>query len=494
MAQSPGAARSGERIASPLDAHAPSGRGSGAAPGATCCGQRHGITAPQGGVSAARGTLTSPSTARLEIRPGRPLTGEFRPPGDKSVTHRAMLLGLLARGTSRIVNANPGRDGLATLAACEALGARVVRASDAIEIEGRDFALGEPEHVLDCGNSGTTLRLLAGVLASQPFVSVLQGDASLNHRPVARVIDPLQKMGASLWARGGDAYPPLAIRGGRLRGIDYVLPVASAQVSSCILLAGLAAEGDTIVTIPGDARDHTERMLHALGVPLVVEVDGNGGRRVLLKGPARFDGASFRVPGDFSAAAFFLAAAAATPDSRVTAAGVSLNPTRTGLLEVLERMGARVTRDNLRVEFGEDVGDVTVEGPARLEPFSIPPAWVPRLIDEVPAWMIAAASARGRSRLAGAGELRIKESDRLSAICANLAALGVQVAETDDGFEIEGGAPAGGPVDAQGDHRIAMAFAVLGARARGPVEVRGAEGIGTSYPASRAHSSRSAAT
>ena len=422
--------------------------------------------------------------ARLEVRPGRALSGSFRPPGDKSVTHRAILAGLLARGTSRIANANPGADAGSTLACCEALGARVAREPDGtIVIDGRDFALAEPARVLDCGNSGTTLRLLAGVLAAQPFVTVLQGDASLNRRPVARVIEPLRRMGASLWARGGDMLPPLAIRGGRLAGIDYALPVASAQVASCVLLAGLFADGATTVRIPGPARDHTERLLAGRGVALAIAAAEGGGRTVTLHGPARFDARDVRVPGDVSAAAFHLAGAAATPGARVTAIDVGLNPTRTGLLDALEAMGARVTIEHRRDDAGELAGDVTVEGPDRLRAIELPPEWLPRMIDEVPAWAVAAALADGTSRLRRASELRVKESDRLAAICDGLAALGLAAAAREDGFDLTGGTPRAGRVDAAGDHRIAMAFAVLGAAARVAVSIDGADGIATSDPA-----------
>ena len=424
------------------------------------------------------------SAQRLEVRPGPPLGGAFQPPGDKSITHRALLLGLLAHGVSRVSNPNPGRDSESTLSCCEQLGAVVTRAGDGtIEIHGRDRALDEPARVLDCGNSGTTLRLLAGVLAAQPFVSVLQGDTSLNRRPVARVMEPLRRMGASLWARGGDAYPPLAIRGAQLHAIDFALPVASAQVATCVLLAGLFATGATIVRIPGPARDHTERMLAGRGVPLRVEPSEGGGRLVTLVGPARLEARDVRVPGDPSAAGFFLAAAAATPGSRVTALGISLNPTRTGLLDMLERMGARVIRENVREDSGEPAGDVTVAGPERLTAIDVPEAWVPRMIDEIPAWAVAAARAGGVSRLRGAAELRVKESDRLAAICGNLAQLGIEAHEREGGFDIHGGVPGGGRIDACGDHRIAMAFAVLACGAREPLIIDGAEGIGTSDPA-----------
>jgi 3-phosphoshikimate 1-carboxyvinyltransferase len=415
------------------------------------------------------------------VRAAAALNGSFHPPGDKSISHRAVLFGLLAGGRTRVDAPNLGRDVEASIACCEQLGAVVHRRPGGLELEGRDLALAEPDRVLDCGNSGTTLRLLSGVLAFQPFVSVLQGDASLNRRPVARVVEPLQAMGASLWARGGDAYPPLAIRGGRLRGIEYTLPMASAQVSSCVLLAGLGADGRTTVRLPGPARDHTERMLRLLGVRIDVTPEPNGGRTVTLE-PGGFRGSSLCVPGDFSAAAFFLSAAAASPGARVTALGVNVNPTRAGLLDVLERMGARIERSTMREESGEEVVDLTVEGPERLAPTDIPAAEVPRLIDEIPAWMIAAVRAHGTSTLSGASELRVKESDRIQSICANLSRLGVSVREMPDGFEVTGSAPRGGQVDAGGDHRIAMAFALLGCFAQGPLTIHGAEGIGTSNP------------
>jgi 3-phosphoshikimate 1-carboxyvinyltransferase len=296
-------------------------------------------------------------------------------------------------------------------------------------------------------------------------------------------MEPLQAMGASLWARGGDAYPPLSIRGGRLAGIDFALRVASAQVASCVLLAGLFAEGETIVRIPGPARDHTERMLAGLGVPIQLALDDAGGRVVRIIGPRRFVARDLHVPGDPSAAAFFLAAAAAAPGARVTARGVSLNPTRTGLIDVLELMGATVERSSVHEQAGEVVGDVTVVGPDRLMAVDVPVAWLPRMIDEVPAWAVAAARAHGTSRLRGASELRVKETDRLAAICESLGRVGISAREADGGFDIEGGEPRGGELDARGDHRIAMAFAVLGTGARGSVVIDGAEGIATSDPA-----------
>ncbi len=428
--------------------------------------------------------------ARLGVRPGRPLAGTFVPPGDKSITHRAYLMGFLAHGETVVENANAGADCEATLACAQALGARVARRGGTIAITGCDMKPGEPDRVLDCGNSGTTLRLLAGPLAAQPFLSILAGDASLHRRPVARVVEPLRRMGARLWARDGDRLPPLAIRGGALEPIEYHLPVASAQVASCLLLAGLFADGRTSVTMPAPARDHTERLLGAFGIQVVVHASdprrpGGAGPTIAVHGPARPRGARLRVPGDFSAAAFFLVAAAAVPGASVVARDVNLNPTRTGLLAVLERMGAKVERSAVGEQGGEPVGDVTVTGPARLAACDIAPEEVPTLIDEVPAWAVAATAAQGTSRIRGAGELRGKESDRLASLARNLARLGVEVQESADGLAITGGVVGSGDVQAGEDHRIAMAFAVLGTRASGPVTVAGAGGISTSYPGFR---------
>jgi 3-phosphoshikimate 1-carboxyvinyltransferase len=427
--------------------------------------------------------------ARLTVAPGPPLAGRFAPPGDKSITHRACLFALLADGVSEIRHPNPGEDCLATLRCAEELGLEVLAherergaTPGRLELRGRGGPTREAAGVLDCGNSGTSLRLLAGIVATRPFLSVLAGDASLNRRPVGRVVEPLRRMGAQVCARDQDRRPPLVVRGGLLKPLDYAVPVASAQVETCVLLAGLSAAGTTSVELPGPARDHTERMLAAAGVALQRDERPGGGRRVTVQGPAAPRPLSLTVPGDFSAAAFFLAAAAATPGGRVTATSVSLNPTRTGLLDVLAAMGAGVEVTRSGLEAGEELGDVTVTGPDRLSAFDIPPEWVPRLIDEVPAWTVAASAARGRSCLTGAGELRHKESDRLVALASNLERLGIAARERPDGIEIEGGEPSAGTVDAAGDHRIAMAFAVLATRARGPVTIDDAAAIATSYP------------
>jgi 3-phosphoshikimate 1-carboxyvinyltransferase len=421
---------------------------------------------------------------RLRILPVGSLRGVLDPPGDKSITHRAVILGALAEGVTIVENPNPGADCDATLACLGLLGIECSAAAGSLTVRGAAMRWVEPDRVLDCGNSGTTLRLLSGALAAQPFLSILAGDESLQRRPVDRVIEPLRRMGAELHARDGDRRPPLVIRGGALRGIGYRAAVPSAQVATCVLLAGLAAAGETTVELPGPARDHTERLLPAFGIEPRIEPLAGAGRRVALTGPALPSAARVRVPGDFSSAAFFLAAAASLPGSEVEARGVSLNPTRTGLLEVLAAMGAQVTIEAERVTSGgEPLGDVTVRGPDHLEAFDVPPAWIPRMVDEVPAWAIAAAAARGVSRIRGAAELRLKESDRLAALAGGLAGLGLAAREEADGLAVTGGVPTGGTVTSHGDHRIAMALALLATRARAPVVIEDTASIATSYPA-----------
>jgi len=426
--------------------------------------------------------------SRLEVPPGAQLRGgTFVAPGDKSVTHRAYLLGGLARGETVVENRNTGADCDSTLACLRQLGVMAsVLPSGAVTITGSDMRLRAPDGVLDCGNSGTTLRLLAGILAGQDLEATLTGDESLRSRPVARIIEPLRRMGARLSAEGGDRLPPLTVSGASLRPIDYALPMASAQVASCVLLAGLQAQGTTMVRVPGPARDHTERMLPVFGVALDRGgPDSAGATTTAVSGPARLTGVRMRVPGDFSAAAFFLAGAAASPGTSVSVDHVSLNPTRTGLLDVLERMGARVERSGEHLECGEPVGRVTVTGPDTLRAADIAPSLVPAMVDEIPAWAVAASAARGTSRVSGAGELRVKESDRLAALASTLGRLGVAVAEYPDGLAITGGRIGGGEVDAAGDHRIAMALAVIATRASGRVSIAGAEGIPTSFPGFR---------
>lgn len=405
--------------------------------------------------------------------------GALRLPGDKSISHRSLLLGVLALGTTEVRGFLRSQDCLATLTALRALGAEIEESPEGgLRIIGRGpEGLREPDTILDAGNSGTALRLLAGLVAGRPFFSVLTGDASLRRRPMRRVVDPLAAMGATLLGRGGGQFPPLAIRGRELSGIAWESPVASAQVKSAILLAGLQARGETSVTEPMLSRDHTERMLTAFGAP-----SRRRGNTVTVSGQARLRPARIAVPGDLSSAAFFLVAAAVRPDAELLIQDVGVNPTRTGLLEVLEAMGAAVSRERERVEAGEPVADLRVRG-ARLRGTRIQGHLVPRLIDEIPALAVAAALAAGETVISGAAELRVKEVDRLAALAGELAKLGVMVAEDPDGLRIVGGRQLkGAVVSSRGDHRMAMSLAIAGLFADGDTRIQDVECVETSFP------------
>ena len=417
-----------------------------------------------------------PSAVDYVVHPSGPLRGEIRVPGDKSISHRAVMLGAIADGETRIRGLLEGEDVLATVAAFRSMGVEIEGPDDGeavIHGVGRE-GLRAPAAAIDLGNSGTAMRLIAGLLAGQRFGSTLVGDASLGRRPMRRITEPLSRMGARIETAGGGT-PPLTIRpGGRLAPIGYASPVASAQVKSCILLAGLYADGRTCVTEPAPTRDHTERMLAAFGAALARE-----GSRVCIEGGARLAAAEIDVPGDISSAAFFLAAAAGRPGSDLLVRDVGVNPTRAGILAILERMGADVSRSNPRIAGGEPVADLRVRG-GTLRGVDVDPALVPLAIDEFPAVFVAAAGARGVTRVTGAGELRVKESDRIAASAAALAALGIPARATGDGMVIEGGAMSGGEVDSAADHRIAMAFATAAAGA--PVRVRDCRNVATSFP------------
>ena len=405
--------------------------------------------------------------------------GGIRVPGDKSISHRALLLGGLAEGTTEIHGFLWGEDCQATLKALAEVGVPVSSPPGGpIRIEGHGAdALREPEAVLDAGNSGTCLRLLAGVLAGRPFLSILSGDASLRRRPIRRIVEPLAAMGARLDARAGGQYPPLAIRGGELRGITWQSPVASAQVKSAILLAGLQASGETSVAEPALSRDHTERMLAAFGVPVHRE-----GTRVTVPGRAQLRATSVVVPGDMSSAAFFVVAAAARPGAEVSLHGVGVNPTRAGILEALEAMGARVEVAQPRIEAGEPVGDLSVRG-AVLRGIRITPRQIPGLIDEIPILAVAAALAEGETVIEGAGELRVKEVDRLAALAGELAKLGVDIREEGDALRIRGGRPLrGARVSSRGDHRMAMSLAIAALAADGETTIQDVACVETSFP------------
>lgn len=418
-----------------------------------------------------------------QAQPGSALRGSVRVPGDKSVSHRAIMLGALAEGTTRISGFLEGEDTLATAAAFGSMGVR-------IESEGAGrrivhgvglHGLHAPQLPIDCGNAGTGMRLLAGVLAGQGFDTTLTGDASLTRRPMRRVTGPLAQMGARIdTAEGGT--PPLLIHGGQaLHGIHYTLPVASAQVKSALLLAGLYASGETLVREPHPTRDYTERMLSAFGWPIEFSpgfAKLSGGHRLVARDIA--------VPADFSSAAFFIVAASLIEDSDLMLEAVGMNPRRTGLIDALRLMGADIVADNLREEGGEPVADLRVRA-AKLRGIDVPEHLVPDMIDEFPILFIAAAAATGTTVVRGAAELRVKESDRIATMATGMRALGIEVGETPDGAVIHGRGDqalpfAGGEIESHGDHRIAMSFVVAAQLASGAVTVRDCANVATSFP------------
>lgn len=411
--------------------------------------------------------------------PGGALRGRIRVPGDKSISHRAIMLGALADGATAIDGFLEGEDCLATLRAFRAMGVRIDGPDRGrVTVQGVSLrGLRAPDGPLDMGNSGTSMRLMSGILAGQAFDTVLTGDASLTRRPMRRVTEPLAQMGARIdGTERGTA--PLRIRGGqRLTGIDYPLPVASAQVKSCLLLAGLYAEGVTRITEPAPTRDHTERMLEGFGYPLARE----GSRTVAVTGRGRLTGTEIDVPADISSAAFFLVGASIAPGSDLVLEHVGVNPTRTGAIDILRLMGADIEWLNPRLAGGEPVADLRVRH-APLHGIRIPAELVPLAIDEFPALFVAAACAEGETVLTGAAELRVKESDRIQVMADGLAALGIAAAPTPDGIVIRGGALSGGTVDSHGDHRIAMSFAVAALRARGPIRIGDCANVNTSFP------------
>ncbi|MBI3768051.1 MAG: 3-phosphoshikimate 1-carboxyvinyltransferase [Deltaproteobacteria bacterium] len=406
------------------------------------------------------------------------LRGTFTVPGDKSIAHRALLLGAIARGPTVVHGFASGADNRATLAACESLGVAVTARDGALHIDGRGWdGLRAPATTLDCRNSGTTMRLLAGMLAGRPFVSRLDGDASLRRRPMRRVLEPLARMGASIIAEGADGRAPLRVEGRPLRGATHVLPIASAQVKSALLLAGLQASGTTTVEEPASSRDHTERMLAEFGTRLT-----RGPRAVTLAGPQELRGANVRLPGDFSSAAFLIVAALLVPGSELRLTDVGVNPTRTGLLDVLAAMGASVLVEP-EVGNGTEPRATLIVRSVPLRAARIGGELLLRAIDEFPILCVAAACAAGRSELRDAAELRAKESDRIAVMAETLARLGAHVEELPDGLTIEGPTRfAGGLVDSHGDHRIAMAAAIAALVATAPVTISDADCADVSFP------------
>ena len=419
-------------------------------------------------------------TPRIITPVSRPLCGSVRIPGDKSITHRAIILSALAKGTSRIDGYLPSDDCLRTVAAFRQMG---VVFEEAMQDETPTLCvtatskLSEPSDVIDCGNSGTTMRLLTGLLAGQPFFSVLTGDASLRRRPMRRLIDPLRRMGAEISGRADDHLAPLAIRGRRLFGMDHALPIASAQVKSALLLAGLTASGVTRVREPALSRDHTERMLSHFGLPCERQ-DGWIG----VRGGAALTGVDIAVPGDFSSAAFFLVAGAVVEGSEITLDRIGVNPTRTGLVDVLREMGADISLTPRASPCGEPVAEITVRW-RRLRGTTVSGDRLLSMIDEFPIFCVAAAVADGETVIRDASELRVKESDRIAAMAEALSAVGVTVEARPDGIRILGGGRiAGGICRTHGDHRVAMAMSIAALVADGPITLDDTDSIRTSFP------------
>jgi len=410
---------------------------------------------------------------------GGSLRGRLKVPGDKSISHRSIMLGSLADGVTEVSGFLEGEDSLATLKAFRAMGVQIEGPHDGrVTIHGVGLrGLKKPAGPLDCGNSGTSMRLLSGLLAGQSFDTVLTGDSSLSRRPMKRVTAPLAQMGARIDATEKGT-SPLHIHGGsQLKAIDYVMPMASAQVKSCLMLAGLYAAGKTCVTEPGVTRDHTERMLQAFGYEV-----GTNGSTVCVSGGGILRAAPITVPADISSAAFFLVAASIAEGSDLVLEQVGINPTRTGVIDILRLMGADIRLENERMAGGEPVADLHVRS-APLTGIDIPRELVPLAIDEFPVLFIAATCAKGRTVLQGAEELRVKESDRIQVMADGLANLGVKAQPTHDGMIIEGGQTlSGGRIDSHGDHRIAMSFAVAALRAGGPITIDDCANVATSFP------------
>ena len=412
-----------------------------------------------------------------QVQPGGNLTGSVRVPGDKSISHRSIMLGSLADGVTEVSGFLEGEDALATLATFQALGVKIERlGAGKVRVHGVGMdGLQAAADDLYVGNSGTSIRLLSGLLAGQVFDSTLTGDKSLSGRPMRRVTEPLAVMGAKI--DSADGKPPLKIQGGApLKGIHYDMPIASAQVKSCLLLAGLYAEGTTSVTEPAPTRDHTERMLRGMGYDVTTAGDS-----VSLQGGGRLTATTIEVPADISSATFFMVGAAISEGSDITLTHVGINPTRVGVINILNMMGADITLSNERETGGEPVADIRVRY-APLHGIQIPEDQVPLAIDEFPALFVAAACAEGQTVLTGAAELRVKESDRIQAMADGLQILGVDAVPTDDGIVINGGIIGSGEVNSLGDHRIAMAFAMAGLRAGGTIFINDCANVATSFP------------
>jgi 3-phosphoshikimate 1-carboxyvinyltransferase len=437
---------------------------------------------------------------RIELKKAERLKGEIIPPPDKSISHRAVILSSLAKGKSIVRNFLRAEDTMSTVNAMKMLGVDIEQQSSRAaeqQYKGKDttaplhycstdlvihgngiHGLKEPEDVINCGNSGTTIRLLSGVLSGNPFLSVLTGDSSLRSRPMGRVINPLRQMGADIMARDNDRYPPIVVRGRKLKAIKYDMPVASAQVKSALLLAGLYADGETELSEPVKSRDHTERMLSSSEVRVDIE-----GLKIKIKGGQELKAKDMDVPGDFSSAAFFIVAALLIPDSDITIKGVGINPTRTGLLDILKTMGADIELTNIRDVSGEPVADIYCKTADSLRAVKIGREIMPSLIDEFPVLCVLGTQADGVTEIRGAEELRFKESDRIKAMAEGLKKMGAEVKEFKDGLSIKGNANLkGASISSYGDHRIAMAFSIAALIAEGKTIINGISSVNISFP------------
>ncbi len=420
----------------------------------------------------------SNQTVNFRVFPGGTLRGEARVPGDKSISHRAIMLGAIAEGVTHVTGFLEAEDCLATMNAFRAMGVSIEGpVNGEVTVHGVGLhGLKAPKEPLYLGNSGTSMRLLSGLLAGQPFDSVLTGDASLTRRPMKRVTIPLRQMGAVIKTSANGTAPLIIRGGGNLEGIHYDMPVASAQVKSCLLLAGLYAEGETSVTEPAPTRDHTERMLAGFGYPVHRE-----GNRIAVTSGGKLQAADIDVPSDISSAAFFMVGASIAEGADLTLRHVGVNPTRTGVIDILKLMGANIEISNERLVGGEPVADIRIRA-SRLKGIDIPERLVPLAIDEFPVLFIAASCAEGETRLSGAEELRGKESDRIQVMADGLQALGVHAIATPDGMVIQPRPIKGGKVNSHGDHRIAMAFSIAGLRASGPIYIEDCANVNTSFP------------
>jgi len=427
------------------------------------------------------------SSPKAEIRTVKPcprLEGEVVLPGDKSISHRAVILNSLAKGKARIDNFASGKDCLATVRCLRALSVKIdkkgLRDSPTLLVSGAgEDGLKEASNVLDAQDSATTMRLLAGILSSQPFLSVITGDVSLRNRPMGRLIEPLRSMGAEIWGRGRDSFAPLVIRGKKLGGIDFTLPVPSAQIKSAILLAGLFSHGNTVLHQTIRSRDHTERMLKRMGADL--ESRGKSISLLPLSNP--LVPVNLRVPGDISSAAYFLVAGAIHPNARIVIRGCGINPTRTGIIDILLAMGARLEINNEHLEDSEPSADIVIES-SELKGIEVGGDIIPRLIDEIPVLAVAGCVAKGKTVIRDARELRVKESDRIATVASELSRLGSRIEPLPDGMIIYGGTPlSGAEVDSHFDHRLAMSLAVAGLMAKGETIIKHAQVARVSYPA-----------